>query len=193
MTSTNPPPLRLPQALVDVSAGVRQRARAQAKVPGASGQITKFARANRNAALIEAIVLNGIRICEVIALRQADVDVKKMRIRRAPDAEWLPLRTCQVEAWHSLVRPRLKHASFFPPLSRVSIWRILRAAGHDAGLRKPLNSRRARRVLGFTLGRRHCVPARTLSVALGVQDARSVQRYLEPIDLSGLPTSPSGR
>lgn len=179
--------------MVDVAAAASRRAKIDAKTPGGSGAITKHLRAHRNAALIEAIVLNGLRICEVIALRQADVDLEGMRIRRDGEAVWLPLRTRQVEAWHSLVRPRQKHTPFFPPLSRVSVWRILRAAGEEAGLKKPLNSRRARRVLGFTLGRRHDVPARTLGVALGVRDPRSVERYLQPLDLDELPPSPVAR
>jgi len=190
---TSPPPLQLPSALVDVAGAAGRRANADTKVLGASVVITKNLRAYRDAALIEAIVLNGIRICEVMALRQADVDIGSLRIRRNVDAPWLPLRTRQREAWQSLVRQRQKHTRFFPPLSRVSIWRILRAAGKGAGLKKPLNSQRARRVLGFTLGRRHNLPARTLSAALGVKDPRSVQRYLKPADLCELPPSPKKR
>jgi len=190
---TYPPPLRLPQPLVDVAGIASRRAMTDAKIPGNSGSIIKRSRTLRDAALIEGIVLNGLRICEVMALRQADVDLKGMRIRRNGQAPWLTLRTRQIEAWKSLVQPRQKRTPFFPPLSRVSIWRILRAAGEQAGLKIPLNSRRARRVLGFTLGRRHDLPARTLGAALGVHDPRSVARYLKPAKLGELPPSPKLR
>ena len=186
-------PLLLPRTLVDIAGAARSqtdRGAGSARSPDAALRVQ---RASRNTALLEAIVLNGLRICEVIGLRQSDVDVKRMLIRRNCESPWMPLRTQDRGAWTSMVRQQKRNPPFFPPLSRVTIWRILRAAGEDAGLRKPMNSRRARRVLGYMLGRTHDLPARTLAIALGVKDPRSIERYLQPPSLDDLPRSPSAR
>ena len=191
--ASSPLPLRLPPTLIDVSFAGSEGCDIAAKTTSPSGAKRKSDRTYRNSAMIEAIVLNGLRICELLALRQSDVDLENLKIRRNGDAAWLPLRTNHLAAWQSLAKPHQKHTPFFPSMSRVTVWRVLRAAGDAIGLNKPLTSRRARKMLGYALGRLHALPVRTLGVAMGVHDPRSLRRYLEPINFAEIPTSPYSR
>lgn len=153
-------------------------------------------RRPRDSAVLDLAALNGFRSSEIAAVNRNDVDLKQRRIHRhgRHRSYWQPLLVTDVKVWETLLSGLGQEAQepVFTSvrgnrLSRVDVWRILRSIGRQEKQKKPLTTRRLRRILGTTVAKKHKQSPSTTAAVLGLTHLDSVQRYHPRPDWSDYP------
>lgn len=152
----------------------------------------------RDRALIELVYATGLRVSELVGLRQSDVNLaeafvtctgKGLKERAVPVGD-------QAASWIARYlregRPRLlgrrTTARLFvnargkgPGLSRVGFWKILRGYAAAAGLRRPLSPHVLRHSFATHL-LEHGADLRSIQVMLGHADLSTTQIYTHVLE-----------
>lgn len=139
----------------------------------------------RAVVIADLAILNGFGAGQIAALDCGDVDIVAGLIRRVrrERAWWMPLSCSNTTLWKELLGSSQPSAPLLVSrtglrLSRVDVWRVLRDLGVQAQLKKPLNTRRTRKVFGYVLGRRNDQPAEAIAAALGNRGLEGIRDYL---------------
>lgn len=150
--------------------------------------------ADRDTVILELTLLNGFRPSEIAALDMVDVKIATPQIRRRMRGcrpRWQPLLIDNVASWTRLcMRENVQADAAFletwqgSRISRVDVWRILRGLGTKAGIKKPVHARRIRKILAYTLARRHAQRAELVADVLALKGLQGVSAFLPRTDWS---------
>ena len=150
----------------------------------------------RDRALLELLYATGLRVSELVGLRQADVNLEagyltcagkggKQRIVPVGDeaAAWVGryLRQARPALVRRTSPPRLFVNARGGPLSRVGFWKILKAYGRQAGLPRDLSPHVVRHSFATHLLDRGA-DLRAIQVMLGHADLSTTQIYTHVLE-----------
>jgi integrase/recombinase XerD len=148
-------------------------------------------RGLRDRALIELVYATGLRVSELVGLRQTDVNLDDAFVTcvgkggKERAVAWITryLRDGRPQLLGRRISPRLfvNARRKGPALTRVGFWKILRGYAAGAGLRRPLSPHVLRHSFATHL-LEHGADLRSIQVMLGHADLSTTQIYTHVLE-----------
>jgi len=145
----------------------------------------------RDAAMLEVLYATGLRVSELIKLRQADLNLREgyvLTLGKGRKERVVPLGRKALAAVQrylegprgAILKTRSTHALFVTPLgrgfSRMGFWKLLRRHARKAGITRPLSPHKLRHSFATHLLERGA-DLRAVQAMLGHADLRTTQIY----------------